>query len=191
MAYARDLPTETDFPTLLSAAKDGQDWAWTEIYVDLAAALTGYLRNRGASDPEESASETFLHVARNIRSFDGDKAAFRSWVFVIAHRRLIDSRRNQARRPDVTHDDTLILEMPSLQDAEEEAIRLVVAAEIRKAFDELTDDQRDVLALRIIADLSLEQTAQVLGKGVGAVKALQRRGLAALRRSTQVVEVSK
>lgn len=191
MAYARDLRSEADFVTVLAAAKEGQDWAWSEIYVELAGALTGYLRSRGAHDPDASASETFLHVARNIRSFEGDKEAFRSWVFVIAHRRMIDARRSQSRRPKITDDDRLVLQVPSLQDAEDEAIQLVIAAEMRRAFDELTNDQRDVLALRIIADLSLEQTAEVLGKGVGAVKALQRRGLAALRRSTQASEVSK
>ena len=46
----------------------------------------------------------------------------------------------------------------------------------------LTPDQRSVIALRVIADLSLEETATILGKRVGAVKALQKRGLERLRR---------
>jgi RNA polymerase sigma-70 factor (ECF subfamily) len=52
---------------------------------------------------------------------------------------------------------------------------------MQSAFEVLTDDQRDVLALRIIANLTLEETADTVGKRVGAVKALQRRGLIALR----------
>ena len=50
-------------------------------------------------------------------------------------------------------------------------------------FASLTKDQRDVLTLRVIADLTVEQTAQTLGKGIGAVKALQRRALASVKRS--------
>jgi RNA polymerase sigma factor (sigma-70 family) len=52
---------------------------------------------------------------------------------------------------------------------------------VRRQFEELTPDQRDVLSLRIIAGLTLQETAEALGKRVGAVKALQRRGLAAVR----------
>jgi RNA polymerase sigma-70 factor (ECF subfamily) len=52
---------------------------------------------------------------------------------------------------------------------------------VEALIEALAPDQRDVLLLRIVADLSLEQTADVLGKSVGAVKSLQHRGLAALR----------
>jgi RNA polymerase sigma-70 factor (ECF subfamily) len=57
----------------------------------------------------------------------------------------------------------------------------LVTAELEQALEALTDDQHDVLALRIIANLTLEETADAVGKRVGAVKALQRRGLIALR----------
>jgi len=53
---------------------------------------------------------------------------------------------------------------------------------VRRLLDQLSPDQRDVLVLRIVADLSVEQTAAVVGKSYEAVKALQRRGLASLKR---------
>ncbi len=93
-------PRDHDFETRLRAAKNGAEWAWGAIYRDLAGTVSGYLANRGAAEPEDLTSETFLQVARNISSFDGDESAFRSWVFVIAHRRLIDSRRARTRRPE-------------------------------------------------------------------------------------------
>jgi len=46
---------------------------------------------------------------------------------------------------------------------------------------ELPDDQRSVLLMRILADLTIEQVAQAMGRSVGATKALQRRGLRTLR----------
>jgi RNA polymerase sigma factor (sigma-70 family) len=171
-------PRDQDFETRLRAAKDGAEWAWAEIYRDLAGAVAGYLANRGAAEPEDLTSETFLQIARNISTFDGGESAFRSWVFVIAHRRLIDSRRARQRRPE-----TLTLSDPTGGaggNVEEEALNRLTTIELQSAFEKLSESQCDVLALRIIGQLTLEETASVLGKRVGAVKAAQRRGLLAL-----------
>lgn len=179
-----------NFESALAAAKDGADWAWASLYRDLAGPVTGYLASRGARDAEDLAAETFLQVARNVQGFEGAENAFRSWVFVIAHRRLIDARRANGRRPETV---SLPDEDTRHQggDVEGEAMDQLVTAELRQAFDKLTDDQRDVLALRIIANLTLEETAQVVGKRVGAVKAAQRRGLLALRDLLDLEGVSR
>jgi RNA polymerase sigma-70 factor (ECF subfamily) len=178
------------FESTLAAAKQGAEWAWAALYRDLAGPVTGYLASRGARDAEDLASETFLQVARNIQRFEGDEAAFRSWVFVIAHRRLIDWRRSQGRRPATVpitaHDGER-----SGGDVELEALDRVVNAELQQAFGKLTDPQRDVLALRIIGHFTLEETAGVIGKRVGAVKAAQRRGLLALREHLDLKRVTQ
>jgi RNA polymerase sigma-70 factor, ECF subfamily len=173
------MPLGTGFEAALVAAKTGADWAWASLYRDLAGPVTGYLASRGAPEPEDLAAETFLQVARNIQNFDGEEDAFRSWVFVIAHRRLIDARRKRGRTPELTplYDDD---HHPG-GDVESEALDHLVADDLLRVLEVLSDDQRDVLSLRVIASLSLEETAQVVGKRVGAVKALQRRGLIALR----------
>ena len=184
VAYARDLTVTTEeFPATLDAAKAGAEWAWAQLYRELAGTVTGYLRARGAADPEDLASETFLQIARNIDSFKGDYESFRSWVFVIAHRRLLDSRRATDRRPKTVGNDTGLTLLPDPQRVDEVALGNISTTDIEALFEKLTDDQRDVLALRIIGDLTVEQTALALGKGVGAVKALQRRALAALKRA--------
>ncbi|MGH8948207.1 MAG: RNA polymerase sigma factor [Acidimicrobiia bacterium] len=182
-------PRDQDFETRLRAAKDGAEWAWAEIYRDLAGTVAGYLANRGAAEPDDLTSETFLQIARNISSFDGDESAFRSWVFVIAHRRLIDSRRARQRRPE-----TITLADPTGGtggDVEEEAINRLTTVELQSAFGKLSESQSDVLALRIIGQLTLEETASVLGKRVGAVKAAQRRGLLALAQHLDLDGVSR
>lgn len=176
----RRRTTEPSGRDLIEAAKNGVESAWEEIYTELAGPVTGYLRSRGATDPEDLSSEVFYLVARNIHSFDGDRSKFRSWVFVIAHRRLIDSRRTASRRPDTVD------EPPSSHEAqggnvEEEVMEQLSTVHMREVFDMLTEDQKHVLALRIVADLTLEETASVLGKRVGAIKALQRRALASVR----------
>ncbi|MEX2134233.1 MAG: RNA polymerase sigma factor [Acidimicrobiia bacterium] len=175
--------TTEEFQSTLGAAKAGAEWAWAQLYRDLAGTVTGYLRARGAADPEDVASETFLQIARNIGSFEGDHESFRSWVFVIAHRRLLDSRRASGRRPKTVSNDARLTLLPDSQQVDEEAIGHISTSDIEALFAKLTEDQRDVLALRIIGDLTVEQTAAALGKGLGAVKALQRRALASIKRA--------
>lgn len=177
------------FDSVLMAAKAGAEWAWSTIFRDLWGSVAGYLANRGAPEAEDAASEVFIKVARNIHSFNGDEESFRSWVFVITHRTLIDDRRHRSRRPD-TADMPEHLSHPG-GNVEEEAVDQLVTTELLEAFEQLTVDQRDVLALRMISGLTLEQTAEVLGKQTGAVKALQHRALASLQRQIESEGVSQ
>lgn len=165
-------------PDRLEAAKAGSAEAWEAIYTELAGPVTGYLRKGGAPDPEDLCSEIFFQVARDIHRFKGNEENFRSWVFVIAHRRLIDARRAAGRRPIVV-DEPLSDHESVGGDVEEEVFAQMSADRVREILEELTTDQRQVLLLRIVADLSLEETAKAMGKRVGAVKALQRRALRA------------
>jgi RNA polymerase sigma-70 factor (ECF subfamily) len=178
MANARPEQPRDSFSERLDAATRGQEWAWREIYESLAGQVTGYLRVRGAADAEDLANEVFLQVARNIRQFEGNEASFRSWVFVIAHRRLIDARRTLNRRP-VTVDEPAD---PVGGDVEHEALDRISRVRVEELLGQLTDDQRDVLALRIVADLPLAETARILNREIGAIKALQRRAVHSLKR---------
>jgi RNA polymerase sigma-70 factor (ECF subfamily) len=76
-------------------------------------------------------------------------------------------------------------------DVESEALDKLALAEMIDLLAPLTDDQRDVVALRLIADLSLEETADVMGKGVGAIKALQRRAVGNLKKVLETQGVSR
>jgi RNA polymerase sigma factor (sigma-70 family) len=169
------------FDQLLVAARAGGEWAWREIYVSLAPTVLGYLRGRGAADPEDLLGEVFLHVVRKIESFTGTEAAFRAWVLTIAHRRLVDDFRRRAARPEEGSDQ---LETAGpFGDVEREAMAVVETAEVLAAIRELTPDQQDVLLLRLVADLTLEEVARVLGKRLNAVKALQHRAQASLAKA--------
>ena len=71
---------------------------------------------------------------------------------------------------------------PTTAGAEDEAMERLAMGDVHQLLDALTSDQRDVLALRVVAQMSVEQVATALGKSPGAVKALQHRALATLRR---------
>ena len=173
---------EAAFADVLVAAKADAPWAFERLYDELAPAVAGFLRLRGAREPEDLTNEVMLGVFRGLGGFEGDAAAFRSWVFTIAHRRVIDERRRRAARLDTDgHIDTAEVTV-SGGDVEQEALAGLGEIEVHGLLRELTEDQRDVLLLRIVADLSVAEVARVTGKEPGAVKMLQRRGLAALRR---------
>lgn len=173
------------FTALLEAAQSGDEAAWVEIYADLAPAVLGYLRGSNAPDPEDTLGEAFLQISRDVGGFEGDYGRFRAWVFTIVHHRLIDARRQTARRPV-----ELVAEPPEpvvhpADDAADEALSRISSAEALQVLAKLSGDQRAVLLLRIVGDLSLDQVAEAIGKRTGAVKQLQRRGLIAVRRELE------
>ena len=178
------------FTTVLAAARAGDERAWDEIFADLAPAVLGYLRANGAPDPDDVLGETFLQVARDVHKFDGEQAGFRAWVFTIAHHRLIDARRYSARRPvDLTSEPPEPGEVAD--DAAEQALAKIGQDRVHRILATLSDDQRAVLLLRFVGDMSIEDVARAVGKRPGAVKQLQRRGLAAVKRHLARKEVTR
>ncbi|SNR39589.1 RNA polymerase sigma-70 factor, ECF subfamily [Blastococcus mobilis] len=168
------------FDDVLAAAQAGAAWAFETLYRGLAPTVIAYLRLHGAADPDDVASETFLGVFTGLPGFRGDEEALRSWVFTIAHRRLIDDWRRRSRRPRLA-DDAGDLTLLAGGDAEDDALVRVGTDDVHRLCAGLPDDQRAVLLLRVLADLTVEQIASVMGRSVGSVKALQRRGLRSLR----------
>src|SRR5262249_10231947 len=105
----------------------------------------------------------------------GTETAFRSWVFTVAHSRLVDERRRTNRRPETTPYDGAN-EPAETRTPEDDSLQALEVARIAAICAQLPDEQRAVVLLRIVGDLSTDQVAAVLGKSPGAVKQLQRRG---------------
>jgi len=170
------------FGALLTAAQAGGQWAYERLYRSLAPAVAGYLRVQGAAEPDDLTSEVFERAFSALGTFCGTEEKFRSWVFTIAHHRLTDERRRTARRPQRAD-----CEPPehAAGDVEDEVLRRMATERVRRMCEGLAPDQRDVLLMRMLADLTIDDIAAALGKTPGAVKALQRRGLAAVRRQIE------
>ena len=179
-----------NFDGVLGAARLGTEWAWTEIYRSLAPRVRGYLRAHGAHEADDLTEEVFLHVVRDLPTFEGTEAQFRTWVFAIAHHRLIDDKRRAARRPVDPVPDMVLEHDAPMGNAETDALIRLDQAEVEHLLSGLSLDQRQVLLLRIVGQLTVEETARVLGKTPGAVKALQRRGLTALKKKISPEAVS-
>jgi len=177
-----DRSLRASFPRVLAAACAGGEWAWRELYEAVAPQLTRYLRARGVPDPDDVVGETFVKVVRYIEGFEGDEVAFRAWVFTIGRNLVVDDLRKRSRRPvDIATDEQLVRAAPS-GDAEDDAMRGLATAHVEEVLAHLSVDQRDVLLLRILGGFSIGEITLVVGKKEGAVKMLQARGLAAIRR---------
>jgi RNA polymerase sigma-70 factor (ECF subfamily) len=149
-----------------------------DLYRELAPAVLGYLRGSGAAEPEDLLGDVFVAVIRGLPNCGGDATAIRRWVFTVAHHRLVDERRKLSTRSrdvvlDLTHE-------PANDDCYDELLNRISATPAVRALEELTPDQRAVVLLRDVADLSVADTAHVLGKKPGAVKTAHRRALASL-----------
>lgn len=166
---------------LVDAARAGCPLAFERIYRLLAGQVVSYLRWHRATDPDGLTNDVFVQVHRNLRAFEGDDQGFRSWLFTIAHHRMIDDRRRASRQP-LVQSDVEVDDSAGYGDVEEDAFAVMARDSVRDLLAVLSPDQRDVVLLRIVADLSVEEVARMLGKRQGAVKALQHRALATLRR---------
>lgn len=169
------------FDDVLAAAKAGGAWALRSLYEELSPAVCGYAKGQGASDPEGIVNETFLRAFRRIGSFEGTAGRFRSWVFTIARNLVIDERRRLGRRFVETSPGHQDAEHPVASSAEETVLEAVGQDAVVALLRALPPDQCDVLLLRLVADLTVSEIAESVGRSVGAVKALQRRGLKRLR----------
>lgn len=174
-------PSDETFASVLAAAQTGAGWACTHIWVEHAPAVAAFLTARGSREPDDLTSEVFLAVFERLGDFTGDAAAFRSFVFSIAYRRLVDELRMRSRRGETT-EWSPESDPRRASSAEDEATARIGDARALVMLESLPPDQRDVMVLRIVADLTVEQVAEVLDKRAGAVKALQRRALENLRK---------
>src|SRR5262245_12656996 len=141
------------------------------VFRRFAGPVHAYLRGAGAADSENMLGDVMVSVLRGLEKFRGDDAALRCWVFTIAYHRIIDERRRRARwRLAVTR--SRAQTEHALPPGEPVDPQLV------GALQQLTADQREVVLLRFVADLSLEDVAHMTGRTTGAVKSLQHRALA-------------
>jgi RNA polymerase sigma-70 factor (ECF subfamily) len=171
---------------VVEEARNGNASAVTALYEVLAPGILAYLRSRGSRDAEGLTQEVFLQLLPRLRTITGGAAGVRALAFTIAHSRLIDEFRRRSRSTEVPYEADL--DTRQHRSAEQEVIEQSGSSEITALLARLGDEQKTVILLRVLGDLSLEETAQIVGKSIGAVKQLQRRGLLALREHAEARE---
>jgi RNA polymerase sigma-70 factor, ECF subfamily len=172
--------------TDLAAARRREPAAVTRIYTAYAPALFRFFV-AAVSDrhlAEDLTGTAFLSAIESLPRFRGPVEALGGWLFQIARHDLYDYRRKQSRSRIEPLEDNLneAALAEGGVDPEEVAIDRLEGSRVLAALRELSQDQREVLLLRMAGGLTAPEVAAILGKSTGAVKALQHRGLASLAR---------
>jgi RNA polymerase sigma-70 factor (ECF subfamily) len=173
-----------EFARVLAAAQAGEEWAVARLYRSLQPALLRYLTARDPQDAEDIAAQVWLEVARALSKFEGVEDGFRAYVFTIARRRMLNARRGRARRrADCVPMETLVGTVRAKDDpAEETAARIDGAAAVRRIVALLSPEQADIVLLRVVGRLSVEEVATMVGKRASTVRVIQHRALRRLAR---------
>ena len=165
------------FDALLAAAQKGDERAVTLLYRDLHPRLSRYLGSREPRASEDLEGEVWLAVAQGIARFSGGEESFRAWVFSIARRRLADYRRTGARRATIPVPNEE-LDRPSDEDPERIVLEdLSSSAAVGFVVANLSSDQAEIILLRVIGGLTVEQVAELLDKRPGTIRVMQHRAL--------------
>ncbi|GAB3683087.1 RNA polymerase sigma factor [Actinocorallia lasiicapitis] len=166
-------------------AQQGDESAFSELYLRTQPRVLRYLRLLVGDDAEDVASEVWLQVARDLPGFRGDGPGFRGWTATIARNRAMDHHRRVRRRPSVPVEIDRLVELVGVEDSLE-SIHAIDAA--IRLIGLLPRDQAEAVLLRVVLDLDAESTARVLGKRPGAVRMATSRGL---RRLAKILESSE
>ena len=193
MVWAVDDP---ELDRAVEGAREGNQAAIACLYRWLNPALLRYLRHHAADVAEDLASEVWLAAAQGLNHFDGQASAFRSWLFTVARRRVVDHYRMLERRPRCISVDLLAADIHGLAGdiqgrhgafqalasdiGQVVADRLSAQGAVAALSRDLPADQAEVILLRVLADLSVIEVARIMKRSPGAIRVLQHRALRAL-----------
>lgn len=172
-----------DLDQLLEKARAFEPSALAQIHDRFFPEIYRYVRYR--LDPpevcEDIASEVFLRLLDALQKNRGPTHNLRGWLYGTAANLVNDHLRSRYahRHEPLEADSPLPSDHPAPERAYDDRWE---QRQVRQAIQKLTADQQNVLALRFTEEHSLEETASLMGKSVTAIKALQFRAVAALRR---------
>lgn len=169
------------FESVLAAAQTGAEWAFERLYVEYNPRLERYFGGRSPAAGEDLTAETWISAARGLAGFEGDETKFRSWLFTIAHRRLVDHIRQRAGVPEPV-DPASVTGGEGGVEPEASVVESMSGREAALRITRvLPPDQAEVVLLRVLGELDVAQVAEIVGKRPGAVRALQHRALRKLK----------
>ncbi|MEN9735475.1 MAG: hypothetical protein RL129_185 [Actinomycetota bacterium] len=175
---------ESELEAAVEAARGGDEMAFALLWRENNSRLTKFVQARTYKsdlDFEEIVSEVWTSVAKDIRKFKGDYSGFTAWVYGIARNRIVDASRKRDRtiRPQEELEEAFWI--PSNQDVAKD---FEADQNVKKIIDEINKlpaAQAEVLMLRVVSDLSVEEVAKIVKKNANSVRVLAHRGLATLK----------
>ncbi|MDD5747460.1 MAG: sigma-70 family RNA polymerase sigma factor [Actinomycetota bacterium] len=177
------MSRESAIQNLVKRAKERDPEAFGELYDEYVDQIFRYIYYKvgNQNDAQDLTGQTFLKAFENIQYYETRDVSFSSWLFRIAHNLAVDFFRSESRRENVPIDEQS--PTPAAKgNPMETAMADLDSERLYLALQRLTHNQREVIVLKFIDNLSNAQIAEIMGVSVGAVKSTQKRGLFALNR---------
>jgi RNA polymerase sigma-70 factor (ECF subfamily) len=175
--------------TLLSRARALDKEALAQIHDTYYVPVFRYIsfRVNDYQTAEDLASEVFTRLLSALRDVSAPQNTLRGWLFGVASKVVKDHYRKQYRSEQISLDDSL----PSLDAGPAQVVETILNQErLYEAMGSLTEEQKNVIALRFGYGMSIRETAQTMGKSEGSVKMLQARAIGGLSRKLNFRETS-
>ncbi len=176
----RSLDPLVDEQNLIRLSQAGNQETFARLYDAYIERIYRYVYFRVADEElaEDITSQVFLKVWEKLHTYQAGQSPFMAWLYRIAHNAVIDYYRT--RKVSIPLEEANPIEVSHADEINERLDLQVKSQHLRKALQQLTDEQQQVLLLKFVGGLSTSEIAQQLSKQQGAVRALQMRGLQAL-----------
>jgi len=176
--------SERDDAWLIEKAKNGDVNAFGELYERNAASVFRFIYSQTMHrlDAEDLTADVFFRAWQSISRYRDQGFSFSPYLFRIARNAVIDSRRKRTLTKDISEDEMMKVPDKMASDPSTLLTSKVQHNELVGIMNQLREDYRTVLILRFFNDLNPEEISEVMGRSVGAVRVLQHRALASLRK---------
>ncbi|WP_157248800.1 sigma-70 family RNA polymerase sigma factor [Nonomuraea typhae] len=183
LAVREEIPD--DVRTLVLRAKTGDTDAFGTLYDRYVDLVYRYIYFRVGSHPlaEDLTSETFLRALRRVADFTWQGRDFGAWLVTIARNLVTDHYKSGRYRLEITTGEVLDVPMDGSYIPENAVVTAIINDRVLRAVRDLNPEQQECVVLRFLHGLSLAETALIMGKKSGAIKALQFRAIRALARA--------
>jgi RNA polymerase sigma-70 factor (TIGR02952 family) len=171
-------PDGVDVWALVRRAQDGDAEAFGELYDHYVTMVHRYVYHRvgDRATAEDVTSETFVRALRRIDSLSFQGRDVGAWLVTIARNIILDHVKSSRYRLEVTTAD--MRDADRVTDGPEDAVVTHLAnRELLACVQQLGSEQQECIVLRFIHGLSVSETAEIMGKKDGAIKALQHRAV--------------
>ena len=167
--------------SIVRRAQQYDQEAFAQLYEEYFDKIYRYLvfKIGDRTEAEDMTQQVFLKALRSISSFKWKGISFSAWLYRIAHNEAVDFLRRKSKRVTVSLNESLVTGEDDPQLAAE---RKSDVEHLILATRQLTEAQREVIALRFASGLPVAEVAKVMSKNAGAVKALQHSAVVTLRR---------
>jgi RNA polymerase sigma-70 factor (ECF subfamily) len=169
------------FDDVLARINDGDPHAVEVLFRELQPRLLRFLQSQESRAADDLAAEVWLAVARGVSRFEGDWSDFRAWIFAIARRRLADHRRTAVRRRTDVVDVETFKHHPADDLPEREVLHKISGQQAAALITSvLGGDQAEVVLLRVLGDLDVDQVASIMQRSPNWVRVTQHRAMKTL-----------